>query len=85
MWKVFYKKSVKRDLKGVSAEVQYVLRRAIEEKLMIDPLRFGIPLRRNLKGLLKLRVGDYRVIYSVERKIVTVYVIKIGHRRDVYE
>ncbi len=54
------------------------------DKLMVDPLRYGLPLRRGLKGLMKLRVGDYRVIYSIEKEIVTVQVIKIGHRRHVY-
>ncbi len=85
MWKVRYKKSVKKDLKIFSAEVRHVIRRAIEEKLMVDPLKYGIPLRRNLKGLMKLRVGNYRIIYSLEKRNVVVYVIKIGHRKDVYE
>ncbi len=84
MWKVEYKKSVQKDLKGISEDIQYILRRAIEDKLMVDPLRFGLPLRRNLKGLMKLRVGDYRIIYSIEREMVTVFVIKIGHRKEVY-
>jgi mRNA interferase RelE/StbE len=84
MWKVIYKKSVLKDLKGISAEIQYILRRAIEEKLMADPLRFAIPLRRSLKGYMKLRVGDYRIIYTIERETVTVYVIKSGHRKEVY-
>lgn len=84
MWKIVYKKSVKKDLQGVSADIQYILRKAIEQKLKIDPLKFGTPLRRNLKGLMKLRVGDYRIIYSMDQKTVTVMVIKIGHRKEVY-
>ena len=85
MWTVVYKKSVEKDLKGISKDLQYIIRRAIEEKLMTDPIRFGLPLRRNLKGLMKLRVGDYRIIYSIEKDTVTVHVIKIGHRREVYD
>jgi mRNA interferase RelE/StbE len=85
MWKVVYKKSVQKDLRGISPDVQYIIRRAVEEKLMTDPLRFGLPLRRNLWGLMKLRVGDYRIIYSIEKEAVTVHVIKIGHRKDVYD
>jgi mRNA interferase RelE/StbE len=84
-WKISYKESVKKDLKKLSKEVKYILKRAIEEKLMIEPLKFGLPLRRNLKGYMKLRVGDFRVIYSINKKNVTVHVIKIGHRKDVYE
>lgn len=84
-WKITYKKSVQKDLKKISKDIQYIIRRAIEEKLMHDPLKFGLPLRRSLKGLMKLRVGDYRIIYSIEKEIVTVHVIKIGHRKEVYE
>jgi len=84
-WKVAYKKSVQKDLKKISKDIQYIIRRAIEEKLMTEPLKFGLPLRRNLKGLMKLRVGDYRIIYSVDEKIVTIHVIKIGHRKEIYE
>ena len=84
-WKIVYKESIRKDLKKISAEVQYVIRRAIEDKLGSDPVKFGLPLRRDLKGFMKLRVGDYRVIYSIQHSTVTVCVIKIGHRRQVYE
>jgi mRNA interferase RelE/StbE len=84
-WKVVYKKSVQNDLKKISKDIQYIIKRAIEEKLMIEPLKFGVTLRRNIKGLMKLRVGDYRIIHSINSKIVTIYFIKIGHRIDVYE
>ena len=84
-WKILYKESVAKDLKRISRDFQYIIRRTLEEKLSTDPVRFGLPLRRNLKGLMKLRVGDYRVIYSIEKTSVIVYVIKIGHRKDVYE
>ena len=84
-WKVTYKKSVQKDLKKISKDIQYIIKRAIEEKLMVDPLKYGLPLRRSLKGYMKLRVGDFRIIYSISKNTVTVHVVKIGHRRDVYE
>lgn len=85
MWKVVYKKSVKKDLKHISQDIQKVIKKSIEHKLMIDPLHFGKPLRKNLDGLMKLRVRDYRIIYSIDKKVVTIYVIKIGHRKEVYK
>ncbi len=41
-------------------------------------------LSANLSGLFKLRVGDYRIIYSfdTERKYIMIH--NIGHRRDIY-
>ena len=83
-WKITYKESVKKDLKKISKDMQYILRRAIEEKLMIDPVKFGLPLRKSLKSYMKLRV-DYRIIYSISENTIIVHVIKIGHRRDIYK
>ena len=41
------------------------------------------PLHRNLRGLYKLRVGDYRVVYKIEAN--EVWVLGIRHRKTVYE
>jgi mRNA interferase RelE/StbE len=44
-----------------------------------------IPLKSNLSGFFKLRVGDWRVIYEIDHKQKTLYVHKIGHRREIYQ
>ena len=54
------------------------------ESLRKDPSQ-GKPLKHKLKGKYSLRVGVYRIIYSVERQKVTVYILDIGYRKDVYE
>jgi mRNA interferase RelE/StbE len=43
-----------------------------------------LPLSANLTGFYKLRVGDYRVIYEVDRTVRIITVDRVGHRRDVY-
>ncbi len=43
------------------------------------------PLKDNLSGLYKLRVGDYRVIYEILDNEKTIIIHFIGHRRDVYK
>lgn len=48
-----------------------------------DPAQ-GKLLKFSLKGQWSYRVGVYRIIYSIEHKILTVYVLDIGHRREVY-
>lgn len=37
------------------------------------------------KGLYRLRVGDYRIVYTVEHEILTVYVIDAGNRGEIYK
>lgn len=35
-------------------------------------------------SLYRLRVGDFRVIYTIKREKIVVYVVAIGHRKDIY-
>ena len=44
----------------------------------------GKPLKFGLKGKYSLRVGQFRIIYSVKQEIITVFVLEIAHRKDVY-
>jgi mRNA interferase RelE/StbE len=55
----------------------------------ITPLENPRSIGEALKGtelgdLWKYRVGDYRIIASIEDKLVRILVVRIGHRRDVY-
>lgn len=84
MKNVLYHPKVKDDdIPRLDRAVVDRIRKAIEERLAADPEKFGLPLRRGLHGYRKLRVGDYRVIYRMDRQDVKI--IMIGHRKDVYE
>lgn len=72
------------DIPRLPRSVRRQIRTAIERKLVSHPVEFGKPLRYSLKGARRLRVGDWRVIYTIEPPDV-VLVVKIGHRREVYE
>ena len=85
MWQIVYKQSVQKDLKKIPKKIKYLIKKAIEERLKAHPVYFGTLLRQNLKGLMKLRVGDYRIIYSVKKDTVIVFIIQIGHRKEVYK
>ncbi|MBF0260191.1 MAG: type II toxin-antitoxin system RelE/ParE family toxin [Desulfamplus sp.] len=52
---------------------------------MEDPRRFGEALRFDLSGLWKYRVGDYRLICDIQDNTVTVLVLRVGHRREIYK
>lgn len=72
------------DIPRLSKSEQRRVKQAIESKLSSHPVEFGKPLRYSLKGARRLRVGDYRVIYTIEPDEV-ILIVKIGHRREVYE
>jgi mRNA interferase RelE/StbE len=75
---------VATDIPRLSKPAQSRIRRAIETKLTSHPIEFGKPLRYSLKGARSLRVGEYRVIFTIETDGVAL-IVKIGHRADVYK
>ena len=84
-WRIEYLESVVQDdIPSLSEAAQRRIRKAIEGRLGSNPVEFGKPLRYSFKGARRLRVGDHRVIYRIEPPDV-VLVVKIGHRRDVYD
>ena len=42
------------------------------------------PLKGDLQGHFRIRVGNYRVVYQVETRAAMIAVVRIGHRREVY-
>ncbi len=74
---------VKKHIPALAKTAQIHIKQAIEEKLMVDPIGFGKPLRYSLKGHRRLRVGDYRIVYNIDNNIVTIMAIK--HRKEIYK
>ena len=78
---ISYKASVERDLKRLDKPTARRILEKLERTLTEHP-DIGEPLRGELSGAFKFRIGDYRVIYM---KIPGgVLVLQIGHRKDVY-
>ena len=83
-YEIFYvDKVVKDDIPKISGSYRDRIKQAIETKLITEPDLYGKPLRRSLKGYLKLRVGNYRIIFRIENQKVKVFAI--AHRKIVYE
>jgi len=72
-----------QDIPRLDSDWRRKIRDAIRAKLSTHPTLYGLPLRNTLKGCRKIRVGDYRVIYQIEKAVVRILVI--GHRSEVYK
>ncbi len=72
-----------KSLKRLPADVR---RRIVERvsALAEDPRPAGSLKLRGADDLYRFRVRDYRVLYSIEDELLTVLVVRVGHRRDVY-
>ncbi len=76
---------VKQDIPNLPKTIKIRVKKAIETRLMLDPIGFGKPLRYSLKGHRRLRVGDYRVVYRIDVEHHAVIIVAIKHRKFVYE
>jgi mRNA interferase RelE/StbE len=66
MYKLLYHPDVKKiDLPKIDNQNKAMIKRAIEERLSVQPEAYGKPLQRTLKGYWKLRVGDFRVVFKI--------------------
>jgi mRNA interferase RelE/StbE len=79
--RILYKSSVSHDLKKISARDAERILREIRTTLGKDP-NAGEALMGDFKGMFKIRVGDYRVIYAIIDG--DVLVLRVGHRSKVY-
>lgn len=76
-------KKAQKQLKTLPQSVQKRLNVEISA-LAAQPRPPGVKALQGTKGLLRLKVGDYRIIYTVEDDRLLVVVVKVGHRSKVY-
>lgn len=82
-YKLLFKKSVAKDLRSIpNSDVKKILKRI--ETLSNDPLPVNA---EKLSGQQRYRIrqGNYRILYELNDMVLCVTVVKIGHRRDVYQ
>jgi mRNA interferase RelE/StbE len=53
--------------------------------LETDPRPPGVKRLQTAEPLFRIRVGEYRIVYSIEDRVLVVRVVTLGHRRDVYK
>jgi mRNA interferase RelE/StbE len=79
---IYFKESVWKELKKVpKSDLKRILSRI--ENLGDDPRPTGCEKLTDHE-LYRIRQGYYRIVYSIQDKELTVWIIKIGHRRNVY-
>jgi mRNA interferase RelE/StbE len=86
-WSIELGPRAQRQLKQLDPQVARRLSRFLFERIapLDDPRSIGEALKGSELGeLWKYRVGDYRIIASIEDKLVRILVVGIGNRREVY-
>ena len=81
-YKIYFKGSVEKDLRAIPKKYLGKILSRIQA-LATDPRPLG---HEKLTGQdrYRIRQGRYRIIYSIQDGQCTVWVVKVGHRRDIY-
>ena len=82
-YSIEWKHSAAKDLRRLSRDVIQRVVQAVEQ-LASDPYPAGVRKLVGSEHTYRIRVGEYRVVYRVFPSVLVVEVIRVGHRRDVY-
>ena len=83
LYVITYRKSVAKELRKLSpVDRVHIVNRILA--LAANPWPEGAVSLQGSAGMLRIRQGDYRIIYQVSASELIVLVVKIGHRREVY-
>lgn len=84
--KVEYSESALKQLKKLDGQFQRAIIQEMNDIATLDnPRQRGKALKANLSGLWRYRVGDYRVICDIQDAKILITVLRVGHRKNVYD
>ena len=85
-WIVVFKKSAFKEYKKLPKKYKQKINETLEI-LQISPLNEILNIRKiqNTKNHYRVRVGHYRIIYSVQKRQLTIEIIRVGHCQDIYK
>lgn len=81
-YEVKFVKSAQKELSKLPRQINLVIAKAIY-KLSSDPRKGNVRPMVGIKSW-RLRVGDYRVVYDIFENKVTILIIRVRHRKDIY-
>ncbi len=84
MYQIAYKASVAKELRRIpKLELRKIVRRI--QSLANEPRGVGCIKLHGEDSIYRLRQGNYRIIYTIDDGVITVLILKVGHRKDVYD
>lgn len=81
-YKIEFKRSAAKEIQALpSREIKKILAKI---NALAENPRPADSIKLSGEDKYRVRCGDYRILYKIEDKALTVYVVKVGHRKDVY-
>lgn len=83
-YSIIFKQSVLKDLRKIPEQFRRNIWSTIDD-LKNNPTPDGCIQIQGYEDFYRIRIGKYRIIYEVAKKVCIITVIKVGHRKDVYK
>jgi len=83
-YRVLWHEHALNDLKEFDRQTAGKIVSRVKSYLSQDPEKLGKPLKGVLKGLYRYRIGDYRIMYSIDRGENQISILYVGRRKDIY-
>ncbi len=85
-WKIEITRTAEKQIKKLHRVAQQSIVRFLRDRLnpADNPRQWGKPLHGEKRGLWRYRIGDYRLICDIQDERITILVLRVGHRKDVY-
>ena len=86
VWTIEITRSAEKQIKKLDRVAQASIARFLRDRLKSadNPRQWGKPLHGEKGGLWRYRVGNYRLICDIQDEKITVLVLEVGHRKDIY-
>jgi mRNA interferase RelE/StbE len=84
LYKIVWKNSAQKELRKAQREVIPRILEAVES-LVSNPLPTGVRKISGSDYTYRIRIGEYRIVYSVISHDLIIEVIRVGHRKDIYK
>ena len=85
-WRIEITRTATKQITKLDQRAQKSVVRLLRERLAgaDNPRQWGRALQGEKRGLWRYRVGDYRLICDIQDQKITILVLELGHRKDVY-
>ena len=87
MYEVIFTDSALKELKKLDKPVVRVIKNWVVKNLVdcVDPRMHEKPLKGNLKGVWRYRVGDYRLFAVIQHDKLVIFLFEVAHRKEIYK
>lgn len=83
MYELLYSQTALKQLEKLEKSIQQRILNALE-RLRIRPESYNIKKLIGMQGY-RFRVGDYRIIFDIEKDKLQILILQVGHRKNIYE